>query len=158
PLKVKADKYLFPRSARRPMSRAVKLRHAPRRRLSYALVAAFPRIATLAWDCFNSRWIMIAGYIDERRHVKKFAVCYCDFLKGSNDAGPGGADFTRVFVCSEAVAGPGCVSRGRQPHALPVARRPSDQRLIIIIRSATLLNVAGSRAQCSSSSRTRSKS
>src|SRR5262245_18805422 len=47
--KVKADMHLFPRLARRPMSRAAKLRHAPRRRLSYALVAAFPRIATLAW-------------------------------------------------------------------------------------------------------------
>jgi hypothetical protein len=41
-------------------------------------------LPALAWTQSNSRWTMSGGYIDERRHVKKIAVCHCDFLKVPN--------------------------------------------------------------------------
>src|SRR3954454_16164994 len=62
-----------------------KALHAPHRRLSCALVAAFPRIRTQGLlGSSNSRWIMSGGYIDESCHVKNLAVCKCDFSSSKN--------------------------------------------------------------------------
>jgi len=79
PLKAEADMYLF---RARPIAyvAATMSRHAPHRRSAahwwrHSHGREIQR--SLGWS--NSRYVMIAGYIDESCRVKKFAVCQCEF-------------------------------------------------------------------------------
>jgi hypothetical protein len=101
-------------------------------------------------DLFNLRWIMSAGYIDEKRCVKKFAVCHCDFLMSPHAAGVRrGEDLvpvvlifarfylfqtlatvTRRVFLSGVMQQSNCLMRSLR------GRGPSGQRLMIIIRIA----------------------
>lgn len=125
----------------------------------------------------NLRWVMSGGYIDERSRVKNFAVCQCNLPRLQIPCGGNSPCCRRwwlgrvVPILRPFLFGPGqwqvlpsvfLARSAMRKHngAMRSVRggRPPAQRLMTIIRSATLLKVAGSHAQCSSSSRTRSKS
>jgi hypothetical protein len=80
PLKVKADTLfssalrLSPRSATTSFGT-----HHIRASAAHWWRHSTDKNPSLAWIA-NSRWTMNGGYIDERRRVKKIAVCTCIFL------------------------------------------------------------------------------
>jgi len=78
----KADMHFFrarPIAPYRERQVSARTTSAPQLRVG----GGIPRLPALAWSQSDSRWTMSGGYIDERRCVKKIAVCHCDFLKSS---------------------------------------------------------------------------